>query len=55
MFQVYFMLTQSESMWDGNLGLIEAEQLGIELDKTDSLPIHSAPYRAGPKTSDFDK
>lgn len=47
------MLKPFAGMWNGPLKSIKLEQYRTELDKTDSQPIHSAPYRAGPKEREF--
>lgn len=49
------MLEKFESLWDGHLESIRAVQEGIELHKTDSQSIDSAPYRAGPKARELKK
>lgn len=44
------MLTQFDSMQDGHIGLIEAVQHEIKLEKMDSRTIQSAAYCTGPET-----
>lgn len=41
--------------WDGYLGHIRTAPSRVELDPPITKPIHSVPYRAGPKTRDFEK
>lgn len=47
------MLAVLKSMWEGQLDLITAGKLRIELDKMDKLPIHSALYHPGGKAKKF--
>lgn len=47
------IITEFERMWDGDTSSIKAMQHRIERQKTDIWPIHSAPYRAGPKAREF--
>lgn len=42
-------------MWDGHLGCISKAKRGIKLFSDYTKPIHAAPYRAGPKTQEFEK
>ena len=49
------MMSNFSDMWDGRLGTITAAKHRIDLDPVDSRPIHSAPYRAGPKAREFEK
>lgn len=49
------MVTQVESMWGGQLCSTTTMQHRIELKNTDNRPIFSAPYRAGPKSREFEK
>ena len=49
------MLSEFAEMWDGQLGTITAAKHRIDLDPPDSIPIHSVPYRAGPKAREFEK
>lgn len=48
------MVCQFESLWDRNFGWISTVQHRIDLKKTDSLPIYSVPYGAGPSTKEFE-
>lgn len=49
------MLTEFESMSDGDLGPIRAVQDWTKIEKKDSLPIHSAPYCTEPKAWEIEK
>lgn len=39
-------------MWDGHPGQISMGKHLVELTSEDHRPVHSAPYRAGPRASD---
>lgn len=45
------VLSILEELWDGNLERIKAAVHFIELIPSDTPPIHSVPYRAGPKAA----
>lgn len=49
------MLNDFEPMLDGHLGCITAAEYHIKLVENLNKPIHSAPYRAGRKTWEFEK
>lgn len=42
-------------MWDGRWGLINTAKHRLELLKLVPRPVHSAPYREGPKNHKFEK
>lgn len=47
------MFKQFESMWNGPFSSVTAAQHRMEVNKTDSLPIRSTPYRAGQKAGEL--
>lgn len=49
------MLSAFKSVWDGHPGLNKAAQHSGELLQEYSRPIHSVPYRVGPKMHQFEK
>lgn len=49
------MLSEFEHMWDRHLGRINAAKHRIELNDRNTAPVHSTPYRAGPKTRGFER
>lgn len=49
------MLSQFENMWDRYLGSIKAVQRGIEVDKTDTQPVHLGSNRKELKGREFEK
>ena len=49
------MLEPFAHMWDGHLGHIHAATHRIELVADDTLPVHCAPYRAGPNAREFER
>lgn len=49
------ILTESQMTWDGHLARISLAKHCIELFGNRTQPVHSAPYRAKPKTQQFDK
>lgn len=49
------MLSQFQHLWDGHLGRIATAKHRIELIDPTTLPVHSVPYRACPKTREFEK
>lgn len=49
------MMTVFESMWDSKLDFISVAKHGFELTSDELRPVHSASYRAGPETSEFEK
>lgn len=42
-------------MWDWILARVDIAKHGSELSLADAKPIHSSPYRTGPKTREFQK
>lgn len=48
------MLTNVQSMRDGDLKQINTAQNRVEETPKNTQPIHPAPYRAGPKAYEFD-
>lgn len=48
------MLEPFSKMWDGHLGRISVAKHRIDL-MSGSTPVHSAPYRAGPKVREFQR
>lgn len=49
------MVSEFGFMWDGNLGRTSAAKHRIELSNTNKALAYLAPYRAGPKTSKFER
>lgn len=49
------MLIQYESMWNGHLCSIKVVEHQKKLWKTDYWPLHSAPYRPGPRARELEK
>lgn len=49
------MLPEFQAIWDGHDGRINVAKHRIELLKDTDKPIHSAHYRVGRKTSEFEK
>lgn len=49
------MMSEFESIRDGRLGTIKSVRNRIELDPTDTRPIHLKPYRGGPKARQLKK
>lgn len=47
------MTIHLDSKWEGHLGSIRVGQPRIKISKTDSWPIHSTPYCAGPQAREF--
>lgn len=53
--QLLSMLSEFQFIQDGQLGQLNIAKHRIELTNENILPIHSAPYRVGPKAREFEK
>lgn len=49
------MPLQLQPKWEGRTGRINVAKLRIEPLQTDTVPVHSVPYRGSPKTREFDQ
>lgn len=49
------LLSPLQSLWDGYLDRISTVRLRVDLESPTIRPIHSVPYHAKPKASDFER
>lgn len=49
------MFSEFQHIWNGCLGRINTAKHPIKLLKLSTRPVHSAPYRVGPNTCEFEK
>lgn len=49
------MLSDVDSMWDGQIGGVTIAKHRMELPSRDAETTHPAPYQAGPKAHEFEK